>query len=82
MVEVIQFRNSFDSQGPGVPGVLPADAVERLHNFQNAYSEYEAKRKILDAVQLLFGVSPTHYPELDRTGEVSLYLFKKLIKNS
>ena len=70
---MIQFRNSFDSQGPGIPGVLPADAVERLHKFQHAYSEYEAKRKILDAVQLLFGVSPNHYPELDRTGEVSLY---------
>ncbi|XP_028415382.1 dynein heavy chain 8, axonemal-like isoform X2 [Dendronephthya gigantea] len=69
VVEVIQFRNSFDSQGPGVPGVLPADAVERLHNFQKAYSEHEVKRKILDAVQLLFGFSPTHYPELDRTGE-------------
>lgn len=72
MVDVIQFRNSFDSQGPGIPGVQPADAVEKLAKFQSAYSEYEAKRKILDAVQLLFGLTPTQYPELDRTGEVSI----------
>ena len=51
-------------------GVGPANAVERLHNFQQAYSEYEAKRRILDAVQLIFGVTPTLFPELDRTGEV------------
>ena len=54
-----------------MPGVQPTNAVERLRNFQHSYSEYEAKRKILDAVQLLFGVAPTPFPELDRTGEVS-----------
>ena len=35
VVEVIQFRNAFDAQGPAVPGIRPAEAVQRLHDFQN-----------------------------------------------
>ncbi|XP_048577711.1 dynein axonemal heavy chain 8 isoform X3 [Nematostella vectensis] len=69
VVNVIQFRNSFDSQGPGVPGVRPAEAVARLHAFQQQYTQYESHRKTLDAVQQLFGIVPTPFPELDKTGE-------------
>lgn len=69
VVNVIQFRNSFDSQGPGVPGVRPAEAVARLQDFQQRYTQFEAKRKTLDSVQLLFGIVPTPFPELDKTGE-------------
>lgn len=72
VVNVIQFRNSFDSQGPGVPGVRPAEAVTRLHDFQQRYTQFEAKRKTLDSVQLLFGIVPTPFPELDKTGEVRI----------
>ena len=70
VVNVIQFRNSFDSQGPGVPGVRPAEAVTRLHDFQQRFTQYDAKRNTLDSVQLLFGIAPTPFPELDKTGEV------------
>lgn len=37
VVEVIQFRNAFDAQGPAVQGVRPAEAVQRLQDFQNRY---------------------------------------------
>lgn len=30
VVETIQFRNSFDMEGPLVPGLLPNEAVTRL----------------------------------------------------
>ena len=30
VVETIQFRNSFDSEGPLVPGLIPSEAVSRL----------------------------------------------------
>lgn len=73
MVNVIQFRNSFDTQGPGVPGVSPSEAVARLLNFQQQYSQYEAHRQTLDSVQLLFGIIPTPFLELDKTGEVFLF---------
>lgn len=69
VVNVIQFRNSFDSQGPGVPGVRPAEAVMRLQDFQQHYTQFEAKRKTLDSVQMLFGIVPTPFAELDKTGE-------------
>lgn len=69
-MNVIQFRNSFDSQGPGVLGVRPAEAVMRLQDFQQHYTQFEAKRKTLDSVQMLFGIVPTPFAELDKTGEV------------
>ena len=70
MVEVIQFRNSFDSQGPAVPGVQPAEAVSRLHEFQEIFKLYDSKRKTLDSVSRLFGIICKPFPELDKTGEV------------
>lgn len=74
MVEVIQFRNAFDAQGPSVPGIQPSEAVSRLQDFQLRYQIYDAKRKTLDSVSKLFGISGKPFPELERTGEVSTFL--------
>ena len=71
VVEVIQFRNAFDAQGPAVPGILPEEAVERLQNFQQRYAIYDSKRKTLVSVSRLFGIPIKPFPELDKTGEVS-----------
>ena len=70
MVEVIQFRNAFDAQGPAVPGIPPMEAVQRLEEFKNLYTNYDAKRNTLNSVSKLFGIAPKLFPELDRTGEV------------
>lgn len=70
MVEVIQFRNAFDAQGPSVPGIQPAEAVSRLQDFQMRFQIYDIKRKTLDSVSKLFGIACKPFPELDRTGEV------------
>ena len=69
---MIQFRNRFDSQGPGIPGLSPNDAVSRLMNFQEEYKKFDKKKEMLHAVQLLYGLSPTPFIELDKTGEVSI----------
>ncbi|XP_066278010.1 uncharacterized protein [Branchiostoma lanceolatum] len=69
VVEVIQFRNSFDAQGPAVPGVRPEEAVMRLRDFQERFALYDAKRRTLDSVSRLFGIVPKPFPELDKTGE-------------
>uniref|UniRef100_A0A8C5PKA2 Dynein heavy chain n=1 Tax=Leptobrachium leishanense TaxID=445787 RepID=A0A8C5PKA2_9ANUR len=85
VVEVIQFRNSFDTQGPAAPGVKPEEAVARLHDFKEKYQIYDAKRKTLNSVQRLFNIVPKEFPELDRTGKDlqllgTLYiLFQKFI---
>ena len=70
VVEVIQFRNAFDAQGPAIPGIQPAEAVSRLQDFQMRYQIYDTKRKTLDSVSKLFGIACKPFPELDRTGEV------------
>ncbi|XP_069461306.1 uncharacterized protein [Ambystoma mexicanum] len=86
VVEVIQFRNSFDTQGPAAPGVRPEEAVSRLHIFQEKFQVYDAKRKTLNSVQRLFNIIPKRFPELDRTGKDlhllgTLYiLFQKFIE--
>ena len=71
VVEVIQFRNAFDAQGPAVPAIPPSEAVKRLQDFLQRYTLYEAKRKTLDSVSKLFGIACKPFPELDKTGEVS-----------
>jgi len=70
VVEVIQFRNAFDAQGPAVPGIEPAEAVSRLQDFQHRYLLYDSKRKTLDSVSKLFGIPCKPFSELDKTGEV------------
>ncbi|XP_044146080.1 dynein axonemal heavy chain 5-like isoform X2 [Bufo gargarizans] len=86
VVEVIQFRNRFDTQGPAAPGVKPEEAVTRLHDFNEKYQAYDAKRKTLISVQKLFNIVPKKFYELDRTGKDlellgTLYiLFQKFIE--
>jgi len=72
VVEVIQFRNAFDAQGPAVPGIPPAEAVSRLQDFQQRYLLYDSKRKTLDSVSKLFGIACKPFSELDKTGEVKM----------
>ncbi|XP_073445808.1 uncharacterized protein [Dendrobates tinctorius] len=86
VVEVIQFRNRFDTQGPAAPGVRPEEAVTRLHDFNEKYQAFDAKRKTLNSVQKLFNIVPKKFYELDKTGKDlellgTLYiLFQKFIE--
>lgn len=82
VVEVIQFRNSFDAQGPAVPGITPSEAVARLHGFQKIYTQYDTKRNTLDSVSKLFGIPVKSFPELDKTGEVSVLMHEFYSYNS
>ena len=53
-----------------MPGVIPSEAVRRLKYFHDRFRQLDHRRKILDAVQVIFGIAPTPFPELNRTGEV------------
>eukprot|EP00966_Prymnesium_polylepis_P108303 2506981-Prymnesium_polylepis.2 len=64
VVDVIQFRNDFEANGPGVPGLPPMDANERLRKFQRLYEERERKWQAYVAGEQLFGLPVTSYPEL------------------
>lgn len=70
VVEVIQFRNLFDSQGPGVAGIQPTEAMLRLDEFQKRFIVYEARRQSIDSAAKLFSIPCKPFPELYRTEEV------------
>ena len=53
-----------------MPGLIPSEAVRRLRLFHDQYHQLDHRRKVLDAVQVVFGIAPTPFPELDKTGEV------------
>ena len=71
VVEVIQFRNAFDVDGPNVPGLEPLDAAKRLKEFQARYETMHRRKRTLNSISTLFGLQPKPFPELDKTGEVS-----------
>merc|ERR1719183_1837183 len=61
-VDVIQFRNDFEANGPGVPGLPPLEANERLLKFKRLYEERERKYEAYNAGEQLFGLPITEYP--------------------
>lgn len=69
VVEVIRFRNSFDATGPCVPGIDPHEAIRRLADFKKQYETFDARRKTLDSISILFGLQCKPFPELDKTGD-------------
>ena len=79
VVEVIRFRNSFDANGPSVIGIDPYEALRRLNEFQAHFETFDARRKTLDSISILFGLSCKSFPELDKTG-VELNLLNHLYK--
>ena len=79
MVEVIRFRNSFDATGPSVTGIDPYAALKRLADFQRQFETFDARRKTLDSISILFGLQCKPFPELDKTGE-ELTLLNQLYK--
>ena len=80
VVETIQFRNSFDTEGPLVPGLLPSEAVTRLGSFLERCEELQEQHGLLDAVQKLLNILLTPYPELDQT-EQDLSFLRVLYTN-
>jgi dynein heavy chain len=77
VVDVAQFRSDFEANGPGVPGLPPMDANERLLKFKRLFEERERKWMAYVAGENLFGLPTTQYPELEKTKE-ELQLLDKL----
>ncbi len=77
VVDVVQFRNDFEGGGPGVPGLPPLEANERLRKFQRLFEERERKWEAYVAGEKLFGLPVTQYPELEKT-KAELKLLDKL----
>eukprot|EP01028_Stygiella_incarcerata_P006636 TRINITY_DN270_c0_g1_i1.p1 TRINITY_DN270_c0_g1~~TRINITY_DN270_c0_g1_i1.p1 ORF type:complete len:4523 (-),score=1222.92 TRINITY_DN270_c0_g1_i1:192-13760(-) len=63
-VDVIAFRNDYESNGPNVRGITPHEAMERLKKYQRLYEEKERKYETYAVGEELFGLPKEDYPDL------------------
>ncbi|PFH32513.1 putative dynein gamma chain, flagellar outer arm [Besnoitia besnoiti] len=66
-VDVKQFREDFERNGPTAFGVVPREAVERVRRFKEECEMRTRKQEIYFAGEDLFGFSHQSYPELEQT---------------
>lgn len=66
-VDVHKFRADFEDHGPMVPNLEPAEALNRLKNFNEEYSVYARKFHSYNSGESLFGLPHQSYPELTKT---------------
>ena len=55
--------------GPGVSNISPDEAMTRLAKFWKVYNTFDSKQHTLQAVQKMYGLPLTAYPDLEKTGE-------------
>lgn len=58
------FYGSYEKSGPGVPGVKPRDASDRLIIYQNTFDTLYRKYITYTGGEELFGLNVTPYPQL------------------
>jgi dynein heavy chain len=50
-----------------VPNIEPAEALNRLKNFNEEYGVYDRKYRSYNSGEMLFGLPEQSYPELTKT---------------
>jgi len=68
VIDVKDYRQDFEQNGPMVPGILPSDALFKLKQFQEGQAVRDRKKASYSAGEALFALPTTEYPELDKTG--------------
>ncbi|RYE84765.1 MAG: hypothetical protein EOO65_01700, partial [Methanosarcinales archaeon] len=76
-VDAATFRDEYLASGPGVTGLPPSEAMERLRRYEDEFDIYQRKRELYTNGEGLFALPLTSYPELDATGK-ELQLLGKL----
>ena len=64
---IVAFRDDWEKNGPGVAGLKPTVAVERLNRFKAEYSVRDRKFELYKIGEQLFGLPETEYPEMSKT---------------
>ncbi|XP_069476735.1 dynein axonemal heavy chain 5-like [Ambystoma mexicanum] len=75
--DAVEFYGDYDKTGPGVEGIPPREASDRLQIFQTKFDELWRKYVTFSGGEELFGLSVTEYPELQRIKR-ELALLQKL----
>ncbi|XP_043921456.1 dynein axonemal heavy chain 5-like [Protopterus annectens] len=76
-VNVKEFYKDYDIKGPGVEGIPPREASDRLQIFQAKFDELWRKYVTYSGGEELFGLTVTDYPDLQRIKR-ELSLLQKL----
>ncbi|KAF4088497.1 hypothetical protein AMELA_G00083640, partial [Ameiurus melas] len=71
------FYNDYDKSGPGVVGLNPCEASDRLHIYQVQFDELWRKYITFSSGEQLFGLTVNEYPDLHRIKK-ELNLLSKL----
>ena len=64
--DLITFGKDWKNKGPGVAGLKPAEAVERLRIFKAEYENRERKQKLYKVGEELYAFQVTEYPGLTK----------------
>ncbi|XP_066579439.1 dynein axonemal heavy chain 5-like [Amia ocellicauda] len=64
---VQSFHSDYEERGPGVQGVAPREASDRLQTFQAQFDELWRNYITYSAGEELFGLKVNEYPDLQRT---------------
>ena len=64
---VVAFRDDWEKNGPGVAGLAPTVAVERLNRFKAEYDVRDRKYNLYRIGEDLFGLPETKYPGMTKT---------------
>jgi dynein heavy chain len=77
VLDVEEFSENFEKNGPKVQGIDPREALNRLRMFADEYSIRKRKYESYHAGEKLFGLPHQSYPELVKTAQ-ELELLEKL----
>ncbi|XP_076014466.1 dynein axonemal heavy chain 5 [Genypterus blacodes] len=81
--EVQGFYTKYDDRGPGIEGLVPTEACERLQSFQAEFDQLWSKYITFSGGEELFGLPVKDYPELQRIKrELSLLSKLYILYNS
>jgi dynein heavy chain len=71
------FRDEYARSGPGVVGLAPPEAMERLRRYEDEFDILQRKRELYANGEALFALAPSAFVELDATAK-ELQLLGKL----
>ena len=77
IVDVNDFREDFEKNGPMVKGIQPKEALNRLKRFSEEYQVRHRRYESYHAGETLFGLPHQQYPPLDLTRD-QIALLEKL----
>ena len=76
-ISVVSFRNDYEVSGPGVKGISPKEAIERLQKYDREFTELDRKYTLFNHGEVLFGMPQTTLEAMTKTRK-ELKLLKQL----